>query len=272
MTFMRSIAFNIAFYGNLTLQLLFWTPIFFFVREETGWWIVRNWARSSLWLLKHVAGARSDLSGLENLPDGGAIVAAKHQSVWEILSLLTVVDRPTFILKKELLSIPLFGSFARHMKMIPVDRGKRGNAIPKMMEAASEAIASGRRIIIFPEGTRTKPGAEVDYRQGVFRLYEALGLPVVPVAINSGLYWPRNSFIKRAGTIRADFLPVIPPGLERPRFIATLREAIETRSRELLREGGWQEDAVKTADRSPAGAGPEASGDTQPAQSRETTS
>lgn len=268
MTLLRSLAFNIVFYGNLTLQLLFWTPVFFFAREETGWWIVRNWARSSLWLLKHVAGARSDLTGLENLPEGGAIVASKHQSVWEILSLLTVVERPTFILKKELLAIPLFGSFARHMKMIPVDRGKRGNAIPQMMEAAAEAVASGRRIIIFPEGTRTKVGAEVDYRQGVFRLYEALGLPVVPVAINSGLYWPRNSFIKRPGTIRADFLPVIQPGLDRPHFIGALRGAIEARSRELLREGGWN-DGDEAAGRSATGGG---AGSDRPVHSRETTS
>ncbi|MBO0902467.1 lysophospholipid acyltransferase family protein [Jiella sonneratiae] len=248
MTLLRSIAFNILFYGNLTLRLLFWAPIFFFVREERGWWIVRNWARSSLWLLEHVAGTSSELSGLERLPAGSAIVASKHQSVWEILSLLTVVERPTFILKKELLSIPIFGAFARHMKMIPVDRAKRGGAIPAMMEAAREAIAAGRRIIIFPEGTRTRPGAEVEYRQGVYRLYEALGLPVVPVALNSGLFWPRNGFVKRPGTIRADFLEPIGPGLERTRFLTTLRTAIETRSRELCGEAGPTQQAGAAAD------------------------
>ena len=270
MTLLRSIAFNILFYGNLTVQLLFWSPVFFFVREETGWWIVRNWARSGLWLLDHVAGARSHLSGLEHLPAGGAIVASKHQSVWEILALLVVVDRPTFILKKELMNIPLFGSFARRMKMIPVDRAKRGGAVAQMMEAASVAVEEGRRIIIFPEGTRTAPGAEVEYRQGVFRLYEGLGLPVVPVAVNSGLLWPRNSFIKRAGTIHGEFLAVIEPGLDRQHFIAALRGAIETRSRELLLAAGWGGDdgfdgSGQGGSRRPSAAG-------GPSQSRETTS
>ncbi|MCD2471493.1 1-acyl-sn-glycerol-3-phosphate acyltransferase [Jiella sp. MQZ9-1] len=236
MTFLRSLAFNILFYGNLVIQLLFWSPVFFVVGEATGWWIVRNWARSSLWLLKVVAGTNSLFTGTENLPDGGAIVASKHQSFWEILALLVVVDRPTFILKKELLSIPLFGSFARRMQMIPVDRAKRGGAVAAMMEGAREAVENGRRIIIFPEGTRTKPGAEVEYRQGVFRLYEGLGLPVVPVALNSGIYWSRNSFIKRAGTIHAAFLPTIAPGADRQAFLGGLRASIEAHSRELLKE------------------------------------
>ena len=134
---------------------------------------------------------------------------------------------------------PLFGSSARRMGMIPVDRSKRGGAVGKMMEAARVAIAEGRRIIIFPEGTRTAPGAAVEYRQGVFRLYDALGLPVVPVAVNSGMYWPRNSFLKHAGAIRGDFLPVIEPGLDREHFLPALRSAIETRSHALLAEAGW---------------------------------
>ncbi|WP_245197656.1 lysophospholipid acyltransferase family protein [Jiella mangrovi] len=269
MTLLRSIAFNVLFYGNLTLQLIFWSPFFFFCSEATGWRIVRNWARSSLWLLEHVAGARSVLLGREHLPQGSAIVAAKHQSVWEILALLVAVDRPTFILKKELLSIPLFGAFARHMGMIPVDRAKGRGTIPQMMEAAKGAIANGRRIIIFPEGTRTAPGDAVEYRQGVFRLYEALDLPVVPVALNSGLYWGRNSFMKRSGTIRGDFLDPIGPGLDRRRFLDTLRTAIETRSRELMAEAGWIDPGP-----SRSGAPDSHPADTTngPDQSRETTS
>ncbi|TFF19675.1 1-acyl-sn-glycerol-3-phosphate acyltransferase [Jiella endophytica] len=268
MTLLRSIAFNILFYGNLTLQLLFWSPVFFFASEATCWWIVRNWARSSLWLLEKVAGARSLVSGAENLPEGGAIVASKHQSEWEIMALLVAVDRPTFILKKELMHIPLFGSFARRMRMIPVDRSRRGAAIAEMTQAARDAVAEGRRIIIFPEGTRTAPGAEVDYRQGVFRLYDALGLPAVPVALNSGLFWPRRGFRKHPGEIRAEFLPPIAPGLDRPHFIESLRSAIESRSRELLKEAGWQGgdgSAPVASTATPAGSG-------ESAQSRETTS
>ena len=270
MTLLRSIAFNILFVANLTARLLFWAPVFFVASEATCWRIVRNWARSSLWLLEHVAGAHSAMSGTEYLPEGSAIVASKHQSVWEILALLVSVDRPTFILKKELMSIPLFGSFARRMKMIPVDRSKRGGAIANMTEAARDAIAEGRRIIIFPEGTRTAPGARSDYRQGVFRLYEALGLPVVPVALNSGLYWPRNGFIKRPGTIRGEFLPVIEPGLDRQQFIPALRTAIETRTNALMQEAGWNGDVTIEPALPDQPGGPEASG--KGVQSRETTS
>ncbi|MCQ0990051.1 lysophospholipid acyltransferase family protein [Jiella marina] len=233
MTFLRSLAFNVAFYANLILQLIFFSPVFFFVREETAWRIVKNWAKSSLWLLAKIVGTRSVLTGQEHIPSGGAIIASKHQSFWEIFALLPEIERPTFILKKELMAIPLFGAFARRMNMIPVDRAKRGGAINAMVSAAEVAVRQGRQIVIFPEGTRTAPGAEVEYRQGVFRLYEALGLPVVPVALNSGLCWPRNSFIKKKGTIRAEFLPVLPSGLGRQEFLDALRSAIESRSREL---------------------------------------
>ncbi|WP_418885049.1 lysophospholipid acyltransferase family protein [Aurantimonas endophytica] len=234
--FLRSLAFNGLFYLNLVAQLLFYSPVFFFVSEATGWWIVKNWARSNLWLLEHVAGIRADIRGKENLPAGPAIIAAKHQSVWDVFAFLPDLDRPTFILKKELMAIPFFGWYARRMGMIPVDRARRGGAVASMIEGAEKAVAEGRQIVIFPEGTRTAPGAAPDYRQGVFRLYEALGLPVVPVALNSGLYWPRRKFIRRPGTIRADILAPVPPHLPRGEFLDRLRGGIEERSTDLLAE------------------------------------
>jgi 1-acyl-sn-glycerol-3-phosphate acyltransferase len=236
MMFLRSLAFNGLFYLNLVGQLLFYSPIFFFVSEATGWWIVKNWARSSLWLLEHVAEIRADIRGKEHLAKGPIIIAAKHQSLWDVFAFLPDLDRPTFILKKELLAIPFFGWFARRMGMIPVDRAKRGGAVASMIEGAEKAMAEGRQIVIFPEGTRTAPGAAPDYRQGVFRLYEALGLPVVPVALNSGIYWPRRRFVRRPGTIRADIMAPLPPGLSRSAFLDQLRGAIEERSADLLAE------------------------------------
>ena len=236
MTIVRSLAFNGLFYLNLIVQLLLYSPVFFFVSEATGWWIVKNWARSNLWLLEHVAGIRSDIRGKENLAAGPIIIAAKHQSVWDVFAFLPDLDRPTFILKKELLAIPFFGWFARRMRMIPVDRARRGGAVASMIEGAEKAMAEGRQIVIFPEGTRTAPGAAPDYRQGVYRLYEALGLPVVPVALNSGLYWPRRKFVRRPGTIRADIMAPVPPGLSRNVFLDQLRGAIEERSSDLLAE------------------------------------
>ncbi|NDV88727.1 1-acyl-sn-glycerol-3-phosphate acyltransferase [Aurantimonas aggregata] len=245
--FLRSLAFNGLFYLNLIVQLLVYSPVFFFVSEATGWWIVKNWARSNLWLLEHVAGIRSDIRGKQNLAPGPIIIAAKHQSVWDVFAFLPYLDRPTFILKKELLSIPFFGWFARRMRMIPVDRARRGGAVASMIEGAEKAAADGRQIVIFPEGTRTAPGAAPDYRQGVFRLYEALGLPVVPVALNSGLYWPRRQFVRRPGTIRADILAPVPPDLPRAEFLDRLRGGIEERSADLLAEAYARDGYVPAA-------------------------
>ncbi|WP_244486771.1 1-acyl-sn-glycerol-3-phosphate acyltransferase [Aurantimonas sp. Leaf443] len=249
MTFLRSLAFNVLFYLNLALRLIVLAPIFVFVSEARGWRIVKAWARSSLWLLDKVAGTRSLLTGQEHLPAGGVIVAAKHQSYWDVLVLVPELDRPTFILKKELMAVPLFGWFARHMGMIPIDRSKRAGVLQAMTGAAHRAVEEGRQIVIFPEGTRTEPGAEATYRQGVFRLYEALNLPVVPVALNSGLYWPRRSLLRRPGTVRAEFLPAIAPGLGRAEFLDALRNAIESRTAELVAEAvvrdGYGEEAAK---------------------------
>ncbi|WAJ29863.1 lysophospholipid acyltransferase family protein [Antarcticirhabdus aurantiaca] len=234
-TKLRSVAFNTLFYANLFAQLLFWSPVFFLVPEAVAWRIVKNWARSSLWLLQVIVGARSHVAGTERIPHGAAIIAAKHQSFWDVLALLPVIDRPTFILKKELMRVPIFGWFARRMRMIPVDRKKRGGAIASMLEGAHRAIADGRQIVIFPEGTRTRPGAEADYRPGVFRLYEALGVPAVPVAVNAGLYWPSGTYLRQPGVVRAEVLEPIPPGLDRAAFLDRLRRTIEAHCLGLLR-------------------------------------
>ncbi|MEF2071382.1 lysophospholipid acyltransferase family protein [Consotaella aegiceratis] len=236
MTTLRSLVFNALFYLNLIGQLLVLSPIFFVVPERLTWRFLKNWARSSLWLLRHVAGLDAKMIGRENIPAGPAIVASKHQSFWDIVALVPELDKPTFILKRELMLIPFFGWFAGRLKMIPVERGRGGAAIPEMLKKAREAVADGRQIVIFPEGTRTAPGADPGYRSGVFRLYRELALPVVPVALNSGLYWPRRQFIRRPGTVVAAFLPPIQPGLERDVFLSRLRQAIEGRSVDLLRE------------------------------------
>ncbi|SKA18467.1 lysophospholipid acyltransferase family protein [Consotaella salsifontis] len=236
MTALRSLAFNVLFYLNLIGHLLVLSPVFFIVPERMAWSFLKSWARSSLWLMKVVAGLDAHITGHENIPQGAVIVASKHQSFWDIMALVPQLDRPTFILKKELISIPVFGWFARRLGMIPVDRSKGAAAIPAMLESAREAAAAGRQIIIFPEGTRTAPGADPDYRSGVFRLYRELKLPVVPVALNSGVFWPRRSFMRWPGTVEAQFLPPLPPGLYRDAFLPPLRAAIEERSTEMLRD------------------------------------
>lgn len=234
MILLRSIAFNIVFYANLILRMVIFAPVVFFGSEAAAWRVVRAWASSSLWILEHIGGVRSQITGYENVPAGPIIIASKHQSFWDVFALLPGLDRPVFILKKELMSIPLFGAYARRLAMIPIDRSKRTGALSSMIDGAKRSVAGGRQVFIFPEGTRSAPGTKPDYKQGVFRLYEALDLTVVPVALNSGLYWPRHSIWRMPGTIQAEILPPIEAGLVREAFIGRLRDAIETRSDDLL--------------------------------------
>lgn len=236
MTLFRSLVFQVLFYANLVGQLLLYLPVFFILPERRCWWIVKGWARSSLWLLRVVAGTRSAITGQSRLPAGAFIVAAKHQSFWEVIAILPQVDKPTFILKKELMRIPVFGWYARRMGMIPVDRRKRGAVLPSLLAGAERAVQDGRQIVIFPEGTRSAPGAQPNYRPGIHFLYEKLGIPVAPMALNSGLFWPRQAVRRQPGTIRAEFLDPIAPGLGREAFVDCLRERVEARSLELTRQ------------------------------------
>ncbi|WP_279481877.1 lysophospholipid acyltransferase family protein [Aureimonas sp. SK2] len=235
MILLRSVLFQVLFYTHLVGQLLLNLPFFFFLSEERRWRIVKGWARNSLWLLRNVAGTRSVIAKAETMPTGPAIVAAKHQSFWDVIALLLVVERPTFILKKELMGIPVFGWYARTMGMIPVDRSRRAAVLPSLVAGSRKAVAAGRQIVIYPEGTRSAPGTAPNYRPGIHYLYSELGLPVVPVALNSGLFWPRQAVRREPGTIRAEFLDAIPPGLEREPFISELRDRIEARSLDLIK-------------------------------------
>jgi 1-acyl-sn-glycerol-3-phosphate acyltransferase len=157
--------------------------------------------------------------------------------VWETFALLTLFDDPAYIFKRELGWIPVFGWYAVKSRMVPVDRGARGGAIAGMIERAAEELKRGRQIIIFPEGTRTAPRAPPAYKSGVARLYAATGVPCLPVALNSGLYWPRRKFLRHPGTIVLEVLDPIPPGLDRETFAARLEREIETATGRLVAEG-----------------------------------
>jgi 1-acyl-sn-glycerol-3-phosphate acyltransferase len=185
------------------------------------------WIDGTLFLLKHVAGIDHRIVGAENLPATAAIYAAKHQSAWETLFLSRYLGFPAFILKKELLSIPLFGWFIAKAGMIAVDRKAGASALRQMARQAGETLGAGRSILIFPEGTRVAPGQTRPYQPGVAALYTQLKVPVVPVALNSGLYWGRRAFIKRPGTITVEILPPIQPGLDRKAVMQELESRIE---------------------------------------------
>jgi 1-acyl-sn-glycerol-3-phosphate acyltransferase len=203
---------------------------------NAGWALAKYWNASNVFMLRWIVGIRTEVTGAENIPQGGCIIASKHQSDWDIFALLPYVGKPAFIAKKELLDIPLFGWAARWMNTISIDRKKGKNALPVMTEDTRTALANGCRVIIFPEGTRRAPLDRPAYRSGIVRMYQALGVPVVPVALTSGLYWGRNSPVLWPGKARAKFLPPIMPGLSAQDFQARLIEAIETETNRMVLE------------------------------------
>jgi 1-acyl-sn-glycerol-3-phosphate acyltransferase len=234
----RSLLFNAAFYANLIVWMLAAIPTLALPRMALMR-VAQAWARSNLWLLRTVAGTKVEFRGLERIPPGGLLVAAKHQSLWETFALATLFDDPTFVLKRELMWIPLFGWFLWKADMVPVDRRAR-NALREMTRRARGEVGRGRQLLIFPEGTRRPPGADPAYKHGIVHLYENLGVPCLPVALNSGLFWPRRRFIRRPGTIVVETLAPIPPGLSRDEFFHTVTQQIEAASNHLLAQGQAQ--------------------------------
>jgi 1-acyl-sn-glycerol-3-phosphate acyltransferase len=178
-----------------------------------------------------------EVRGSENIPAGAAMVAPKHQSSFETFALIPLLKNPTIVMKRSIRWLPIFGPYTIKTGMIHVDREGKTAALRALAERAREEIAKGREIIIFPEGTRRPVNAPPDYQTGIALLYRTLNVPVVPVALNSGLYWPRRSFLHFPGTIVVEFLPAIPPGLDSRAFLATLQERIETASKRLIAEG-----------------------------------
>ena len=236
MLILRSVAFNVLFYLNIVVHVIGGLPTFLMPRRATLA-IAKSWGRTSNFLLRAVCGTTIECRGLENIPKGALIVASKHQSVWETFTLVTLLDDPTYILKRELTWIPFFGWYLIKAGMIAVNRGARGTALTSMTEGARKELARGRQIIIFPEGTRRAPGAEPAYKYGVVHLYAETGTPCVPVALNSGLFWPRRKFLRYPGTIRLEVLDPIPPGLDRQAFAERLKRDIETATARLVAQG-----------------------------------
>jgi 1-acyl-sn-glycerol-3-phosphate acyltransferase len=205
-------------------------------RTETGLAIGRAWGNVNLWLLRWVVGITTRFEGAENISTGPCIVASKHMSDWDIFAILPHTVRPAFIAKAELIAIPFFGWAATSIDTIRIDRKLGAEAIPAMLADARAALSRGCQIIIFPEGTRKQPLADPDYRQGIMRMYEALNVPVVPVALNSGVYWSRRSLILWPGTAVARALPPIEPGLDAQTFRRRLVSEIEQETIALIQE------------------------------------
>ncbi|MET0546755.1 MAG: lysophospholipid acyltransferase family protein [Caulobacterales bacterium] len=194
---------------------------------------VRAWAHAVLFGARLICGIRVEVRGTENLPAEGFILASKHQSMLDTVAPWTFIKDPAFVLKKELLSLPIYGWVVGGMKHIPIDREGGSGALTKMMNAAREAVALKRAIIIYPEGTRRDVGAPPDYKVGVAGIYRDLNAPCVPVALNTGLVWPARGLPSHGGTAVFEILPAIPPGLPRAAFMRELSARIETASNTL---------------------------------------
>ncbi len=235
MIVLRSALFNVLFFGYTTLIAVWLLPQLL-TRNGNVAPGLQYWTAGVLWLLEHVVGITYELRGAENIPAGPAIVASKHQSAWDTMMFHRFVRLPAYVMKKELMSIPFYGTYTRMSGSIVVDRKGGARALKDLVRDCRAALEANRQIIIFPEGTRTAPGARQPYQAGVAALYHQLGVAVVPVALNSGLYWGRRSFVKCPGRILVEFLPAIPPGLDRKQFLATLEERIESASAALMAE------------------------------------
>jgi len=230
---LRALIFNVAFYVTTALFLMFGAPLLLAPRRIAVRGL-RLHARVIHGLLELIVGARVTVSGRDNLPPEPSLIVAKHQSTWDTIYLNLVFRDPAFVLKSELLGLPLYGTFIRKFEMIPIARDQGPAALRTMMDAADRALKDGRDIIIFPEGTRRPPGAPPAYKPGFVRLAQALVCPVVPVAINSGHVWPNQFWIRNPGRIHVEILPPISGERRRETLLPAVRDAIEDRLKERV--------------------------------------
>lgn len=245
----RSILFYALFYLSNALQMIFWTPVFFIMPRKEAWKVCKCWAYSHLWLQNKICGSTYEFRGLERIDPGvNQLIGAKHQSAWETYTMIIFFDDPGYILKRSLMFIPLFGWYMQKMKVVPVDRGRGTLALASMAKNTKEQMAErARQIIIYPEGTRTRPGIVPKYKYGITHLYDDLKVRVQPVALNSGLYWGRAALLIYPGKIIMEFLEPIEPGLSKTEFSELLIERIETASNALMEEAMHSENPPPAA-------------------------
>lgn len=232
MIWIRSALFNVALYGMLSIALVICWPLLLFGRQPTRW-LFAALGRNTMFLCRVLLGITYEVKGRENIPKAQALYACKHQSVWDAAALLAELPTHSSILKQELIQIPLYGTYLKISGMIGVDRKQGTKALPMMVNKVKEIYAQGGEIFMFPEGTRTSPGEVAEYKRGIALLYEKLNVPVVPMALNSGVFWPRRRFRKTPGHVVLQFLKPIPAGLPRKEFMHLLSQAIETSSMDL---------------------------------------
>ncbi len=228
----RALVFNVAFYGWSLVLAIVAVPMALSSVTSVRW-MSRFWSRTSLVLLRAVVGLDYEVRGRERLPAGPFIAAVKHQSAWDILGLVHLLPSGVIVAKQELSWIPLFGYEVRRADYLFIDRRGGAVALRRLVAEARQRADAGYTVIVFPQGTRTPPGTHRPYQPGVAALYAGLDLPVVPVALNSGLFWPRRRPVQRPGVITVEFLAPIPPGRDRRLFMSELEDAMEAATSRL---------------------------------------
>lgn len=234
MALIRTILFNILFYPGSLLYASIMLPCL--VTKRGAVWGIRIWAHGVLAIVKYVLGLDYTVTMRAPFPEERAIYASKHQSAWETVALWVLVPNGIFVMKRELYHLPVIGWWIRRAGCIGLDRKAGMASVKKLMKEAKERIEEGYNIIIFPEGTRTPPGETKNYLSGITALYKYLNLPIVPIALNSGVFWPRNAFVKKPGAIHVVVLEKLPAAENAGDLLPQLQEKIETESKKLLPE------------------------------------
>ena len=198
----------------------------------------KGYSRWCMWTARWLIGLKCEVRG--DAPQGEVLIAAKHQSFLDIMMIFTALPRAKFIMKREILWMPVIGQYAKRMNMIAVDRGKRGKAIGKMLDDVRSGRIEGGQLVIYSQGTRVAPGVSAPYKVGTSLLYEQMAQPCIPVATNAGYFWPRRGLFRRPGVAVVEFLPPITPGMPKEDFMVQLENQVEHASTALLKEAGWQ--------------------------------
>ncbi len=233
MILLRSLIYIVFLYGSMAVVGVLLLPAAL-LNYRGAVAAMRIWTRAALWGLRWICGARVIIEGAENIPAGRVLIASKHQAMLDTMTPFLVMREPTTVLKKELLSMPIFGWFARRAGMIAIDRDGHASALKGMLREARARADQGRPIIIYPEGTRTEVGAPPDYKSGVAALYRDLNAPCVPVAVSTGLVWSAHGLTRRPGVAVVRYLEPIQPGLSRAEFMRELETRIETATNALV--------------------------------------
>ena len=235
--YLRSVVFIAQMYVAMPLFGIAFAPWALFSRRG-AYAACKSYSRYVFWTARWMVGMRCEVRG--DVPDDEVLIAAKHQSFLDIMMIFTALPAGKFIMKKEILWMPVIGIYARGLGCIPVDRGKRGKAIAKMIEDVEAGRIEAGQLIIYSQGTRVAPGAKLPYKVGTGVLYDQLGQPCVPVATNVGVLWPKHGLLRKPGTAVVEFLPAIAPGLSRDAFMSELEETVESRSDALMAEAGFE--------------------------------